>query len=65
MELDLDERVDLWHDRAVLHFMGSKKEVLEIPRENLSLIEAYNYLYTMPTGGIREFRYMMFRKKVR
>ena len=26
LKLNLDERVDIWHDRAVLHFLNSKKE---------------------------------------
>lgn len=98
--------VDLWIDRAVLHFFTDPKEqktyfdllsktikpngyaifaqfntqsakfcsglpVFQYDKEKLSkqlgddfsLMEAFNYTYTMPSGDKREYIYTLFKKK--
>jgi len=98
--------VDLWHDRAVLHFFtteqqqnsyfnllkkvikpkghvifaefnleGAKKcsgldvfnynEMMLQERlgEDFELLKSFNYTYTQPSGGLREYVYTLFQRK--
>lgn len=101
------KNVDLWHDRAVLHFFtteaqqkvyfdlirkvikpngyvilaefnldGAKKcSGLDVFNYNetmlqerlgndFKLLKAFNYTYTQPSGGLREYVYTLFQRKV-
>ncbi|WP_456424249.1 methyltransferase domain-containing protein [Lutibacter sp.] len=98
--------IDLWHDRAVLHFFttqqqqnsyfnllkkvikpkgyvilaefnleGAKKcsgldvfnynekMLHERLGEDFALLKSFNYTYTQPSGGIREYVYTLFQRK--
>lgn len=100
------EKIDLWHDRAVLHFFNEAEDQdtyfelvrnlvksgghviiatfnldgaekcsgLPVFRYNKSmiqdglgtdfeLIEAFDYIYTMPSGDTRSYVYTLFKKK--
>ncbi len=99
------KKIDLWHDRAVLHFFNNKNEQntyfnlvkslvkeggfviiaafnlngatkcsgLPVYRynrqmlqdklgEGFELMEAFDYIYTMPSGDTRAYIYTLFRK---
>jgi len=104
-ELNKLEKVDLWHDRAVLHFFTELKEqnayfdlvkklvkqdgyaiiasfsvggankcsglpihqydvnlLKEKLGENFTLVDSFDYTYTMPSGDSRAYIYTLFKK---
>ncbi len=101
------KNVDLWHDRAVLHFFTTKKQqksyfdlVKKVLKPNgfvilaefnlegakkcsgldvfnynetmlqerlgadFKLLKSFNYTYTQPSGGLREYVYTLFQRTV-
>ncbi len=104
-ELETLGQVDLWHDRAVLHFFNKQEEQetyfkllkkllkrggfaiiatfnlngaskcsgLAVHRYNeqmladklgsdFELVKSFDYSYTMPSGGIRDYVYTLFKR---
>lgn len=105
-ELQNLKKIDLWHDRAVLHFFNDSKEqnsyfnllrsilnekgyviiasfnlngatkcsglavhrydekmIQEKLGNDFTLIDSFNYTYTMPSKDTREYIYTLFRRK--
>ena len=104
-KLETLDKVDLWHDRAVLHFFNKQEEQdtyfkllkklvkregfaiiatfnlngaskcsgLPVHRYNeqmladklgndFELVKSFDYSYTMPSGGIRDYVYTLFKR---
>ncbi|WP_456376187.1 class I SAM-dependent methyltransferase [Lutibacter sp.] len=99
------KNIDLWHDRAVLHFFTTEKQqktyfdlirktlkpngfvilaefnlegakkcsgldvfnyneamLQEQLGDNFKLVKSFNYTYTQPSGGLREYVYTLFQR---
>jgi trans-aconitate methyltransferase len=68
-EFETDDRYDLWHDRAVLHFLTSKKDIsryVELVRKFLKP-KGYLIISTFSVKGPKKtsqsFIYNIFRKR--
>ena len=58
--------VDIWHDRAVFHFLTERVDSTETLASELgagfTLVDARAHLHTTPWGAPQPFQYSRFRK---